>query len=414
MKIAVMGCGTVGSGVYEIITDDAANYSRAANAEKIEVKYILDIRPLADPAMEAKRVTDLSVILADDEVKLVVEAMGGLKPAFEFCLRCLKAGKSVVTSNKLLVAEKAEALFKAAEEANVSFRFGAAVCGGIPVIRTLFYGLGANGITAFAGILNGTSNYILTKMIKEQATFAAALQQAQALGYAEKDPTDDVEGFDAARKTAILASICFGSHIYPAQVHTEGITAVSAEDVAYVAGEGARIKLLGRGEKLKNGKIYVITAPAVISDGELISGVDGVFNALKVKGSRVGEVLLYGPGAGKDATASAVVADVLDVVRHPGFDEAYRWENAAENTVLPYGEYCTALYVRGYAADRKRAVAAIRERFDGVKLLSRPNAPENEIAFITDKRPENALRADLESLDGFAAANVIRVLSFEH
>ena len=410
MKIAVMGCGTVGAGVYEIIKNDSAAYARAAHGETVEIKYILDIRAFADPEKEAIRVSDVNIIAEDPEIGLVVESMGGLHPAFEFCMQCLRAGKSVVTSNKLLVAAKGEELFAAAKKTNAAFRFGAAVCGGIPVIRTLFYGLGANEINSFAGILNGTSNFILTKMIRDGMTNAAALALAQKNGYAEKDPTDDIEGFDAARKTAILASVCFGSHIYPEQVHTEGVTAITAADVEYVNGINARIKLLGRAERLPENKIYACVSPAVISEDDLLAHVDGVFNALRVRGSRVGEVLLYGPGAGKDATASAVVADILDCVRAPGFDTAYCWENSGKNSVIPCGDYSVALYVRGYADAKNRAVAAIRERFDGIRFLTRENTPENELAFITDKRPERELRALLEELDGFTAANVIRLV----
>ncbi len=408
MKIAIMGCGTVGTGVYEIIKNTPEMLLKGAHGEEIGVKYILDIKSFDDPAKEALRITDLNLILNDPEVGVVVESMGGLKPAFSFCMQCLNAGKSVVTSNKLLVAEKGEELFAAAKEHNAAFRFGAAVCGGVPVIRTMFYGLAANEITGFAGILNGTSNFILTKMIREKMSNAAALELAQKNGYAEKDPTDDIEGFDAARKTAILASIVSGRHIYPNEVHTEGITAISSEDVEYVSGVNAKIKLLGRGEKQPGGQIYVCVSPAVIGADDMISSVEGVYNALKVYGSNIGQIMLYGPGAGKDATASAVVADVIDCVRVPGFDTAYCWENAVENAVLPYEAYETSLYVRGYANDKKRAVAAIRERFDDVCFLTRANAPENELAFITDKRPERELRAALEELDGFAAANVIR------
>ncbi len=409
MKIAVMGCGTVGAGVCEIAMNDAANYARGAYNEKLEVKYILDIRPLKDAAMEALRTENVADIVNDPEIEVVVEAMGGLHPAFEFCLQCLSARKSVVTSNKLLVAEKAEALFAAAREHNVSFRFGAAVCGGIPVIRTLFYGLAANRVERFAGILNGTSNFILTKMFREQMTNAAALKLAQEKGYAEKDPTDDVAGFDAARKTAILASVCFGSHIYPAQVHTEGVGAITQADVEYAAAANAAVKLLGRGERLPDGRIYVCVSPAMIPQTELLANVNGVYNALKVTGSRVGETLYYGPGAGKDATASAVTADVLDCVRHKGFDTAYCWENAAENRVLPYEEYSTALYVRGCASDKKSAEAAVCALFGG-KLLARPNAPENELAFITEARPEREQREALAALEGFTAENVIRMM----
>ena len=410
MKIAIMGCGTVGSGVYEIIKEKPETLLRGAAGEPLSVKYILDIKTFDDPEKTAIRITDIDILVNDPEVELAVEAMGGVHPAFDFCMKCLNAGKSVVTSNKQLVAQKGEELFAAAKKNNVSFRFGASVCGGIPVIRTLFYGLAANESTSFAGILNGTSNFILTKMIREKMSNTAALQLAQENGYAEKDPTDDIEGFDAARKTAILASVCFGSHIYPDEIHTEGITGIASEDVEYVSSMHAKIKLLGRGERMENGKIYACVAPAGISENELLASVEGVFNALRVRGSRVGEVMLYGPGAGKDATASAVVADILDCARHPGFDTAYYWKNGTKNSVLPYDEYETALYVRGFANDKKRAATEIRERFDNVKFLSRENAPENELAFVTEKRQEKALKALLSEISGFAAANVIRVL----
>ena len=387
IKAAVLGFGTVGSGVVELIDINKKSVSRHVS-EGMEVKYILDIRPLKDAAMEALRTENVADIVNDPEIEVVVEAMGGLHPAFEFCLQCLNA---------------------AAREHNVSFRFGAAVCGGIPVIRTLFYGLAANRMERFAGILNGTSNFILTKMFREQMTNAAALKLAQEKGYAEKDPTDDVAGFDAARKTAILASVCFGSHIYPAQVHTEGVGAITQADVEYAAAANAAVKLLGRGERLPDGRIYVCVSPAMIPQTELLANVNGVYNALKVTGSRVGETLYYGPGAGKDATASAVTADVLDCVRHKGFDTAYCWENAAENRVLPYEEYSTALYVRGCASDKKSAEAAVCALFGG-KLLARPNAPENELAFITEARPERELREALAALEGFTAENVIRMM----
>ena len=411
MKIAVMGCGTVGSGVYEIVRDMGNTLSRGAHGESITVKYILDIREFTDPAMSALQVRDIDIIANDPEVGLAVEAMGGVHPAFEFCMKCLCAGKSVVTSNKQLVAQKGEELFKAAREHNAAFRFGASVCGGIPVIRTLFYGLAANDVAGFAGILNGTSNFILTKMIRDKMTNAAALKLAQENGYAEKDPTDDIEGYDACRKTAILCSVCFGRHIYPDEIHTEGVTGIGAEDVEYAASVNAKIKLLGRGERLADGKIYACVSPAFLSGDDMIANVDGVMNAVKIRGNKVGEVLLYGPGAGKDATASAVVADILDCVRAPGFDSAYCWENGTGNDVADYLKYETALYVRGYANNKNSAVTALRERFDDIRFLSRENAPENELAFLTEKRPEEELRSSLSQLDGFAAASVIRVIS---
>ena len=409
MKAAVMGYGTVGRGVCEILTEKNGSLSAKCAGREITLGRVLDIRDLSDTPVKAVWTTQFEEIVNDPEIGVVVEAMGGTHPAFEFCMRSLQAGKSVVTSNKQLVAEKGEALFAAARENNVGFRFGAAVCGGIPVIRTMFYGLAANEILSFSGILNGTTNFILTKMIKEKTSFAAALREAQEKGYAERDPAADIEGTDACRKTAILASAAFGTHIPAEEIHTEGITAITSEDVSYAAGVGSKIKLLGRAKRLENGKIYALVSPAIVPDTELISGVEGVYNALCIHGDKVGDILLYGQGAGREATASAVTADVLDCVRNPGFDETYSWKNREEGRLIPYEDMTLRLYVRGYASDVKTAVSGIRETFDGAVLLERENAPENEIAFFTGAAKERDLRENISALRCFAAASVIRV-----
>ena len=321
--------------------------------------------------------------------------------------RCLNAGKSVITSNKQLVAEKGEALFAAARANNVSFRFGAAVCGGIPVMRTTVYGLAANEMKSFCGILNGTTNFILSKMINENMSFAAALKIAQENGYAEADPTADVEGHDACRKTAILCSMMFGGHVYPDEIRTEGITKITLEDVAYVDSCGGKIKLLGRGKKLEDGSVYAMVSPAVIEKGSLLAGVEDVNNAVLLHGDKVGTVMLYGQGAGKDATASAVVADLLDCGRKPGFDTAYSWGSAEKKRMADPGEQTLRLYIRGFAND-ENALSALRESFGALTLLHRENAPENEIAFLTDEGAENALCEQLRAVGSFAAASVIR------
>lgn len=408
MKIAVMGCGTVGSGAVEISEELAGILARRCYEESFEVKYILDIRDLSDKPYASKVVRDINVIINDPEVEVVVETMGGVEPAFTFCTECMNAGKSVVTSNKQLVAEKAEELFETAEKNNVCFRFGASVCGGIPVIRTLFTGMAADETESFAGILNGTTNFILTKMIDEKMSFDAALRLAQELGYAEKDPTADIEGFDACRKTAILASIAFGKHIRPDEIHTEGITKITLEDAAYAENYGAVIKLLGRASKRADGKINAMVSPVFVKKESLISGVNGVFNALSVTGKKVGEIMLYGQGAGKDATASAVMADVLDCARDKKFTPVYSWKKGTGADVADYLEAKVSLYIRGYSKNKKSALADIRESFGGVKLLSRDNAPENEIAFVTGCDTEAALRETLAGLKDFAPASVIR------
>lgn len=409
MKIAVMGCGIVGSGAVELTQELASLYAEHSYEEEFEVKYILDIRDLSDRPYASKVVKDVDVIVNDPEIGVVVETMGGTEPAFTFCMKCMNAGKSVVTSNKQLVAEKAEELFAAAKKNNVCFRFGASVCGGIPVIRTLFTGMAADEIVSFAGILNGTTNFILTKMIDEKMSFEGALKLAQENGYAEKDPTADIEGFDACRKTAILASIAFGKHIRPEEIHTEGITGISVEDAAYAENFGAAIKLLGRAEKRPDGKINAIVSPVFVKKDSMLFGVNGVKNALSVTGSKVGELMLYGSGAGKEATASAVMADVLDCVRDKGFTPVYSWKNGTGDDVCDHLGYETRFYVRGYAKNKNAAVSDIRESFGGVSVLSGKNAPENEIAFVTGKDKEGTLREILAGIKDFAPASIIRI-----
>ena len=406
MKIAVMGCGTVGSGAVEIL-ENKKELLAAKCGEAAELKYILDIRDLSGRPYADKAVKDVDIIVNDPEVGVVVETMGGTEPAFTFCMKCLNAGKSVVTSNKELVANKADELFAAARAHNVCFAFEASVCGGIPVIRTMFSDLGANEITGFAGIMNGTTNFILTKMIKEKMSFDTALKIAQEKGYAEKDPTADVEGIDACRKTAILASILCGTHILPDEIPTEGITRITPEDAACAAAADAEIKLLCRAEKLADGKLYAAVSPAFVSKSEMIANVSGVNNAVSVRGDSVGEVLLYGPGAGKEATASAVIGDVLECIRQKKNEAHYYWQPHREGVLCEQGENGTALFVRGYARNPETARRAVRETFDGVRFISRTNAPENELAFITGRAKEKDLFEAVGEIRDFAAASVI-------
>ncbi len=408
MKAAVMGYGTVGKGVCDILTDPARDLRSKCGGTEVTLAKVLDIRDLSATPAAAYWTKEIGDIIDDPQIGVVAETMGGLHPAFEFCMRCLESGKNVVTSNKQLVAEKGEILFETAKAHNVSFRFGAAVCGGVPVIRTLFYGMAANQIESFSGILNGTTNFILTKMIREQITFDEALRQAQEKGYAERDPSADVDGPDACRKTAILASAAFGTHVYPEEIHTEGITGITMEDVSYADGIGRCVKLLGRAQKLADGRIYAIVSPALVKKSSMLAAAEGVYNAVRLTGDQVGDLLFYGRGAGREATASAVVADILDGVRLPGFDGCYVWGKHAENRILPYEERALRLYVRGYADDKAGAAARIRTLFDGAELLSGDFAPDNEIAFLTGTAKEKELRALLARLEGFTVASVIR------
>ena len=315
VQIAVMGYGVVGSGVVEVLTTHTDHIAKRAK-EEIGIKYILDLREFPDSPFADKFTKSFDDIINDPEVRVVVEVMGGLHPAFEYSMRCMEAGKSVVTSNKELVATKGAELLKVAQEKNVNFLFEASVGGGIPIIRPISQCLAANDVIEIAGILNGTTNFILTKMIHDSMDFQDALALAQKLGYAERNPAADVEGADACRKICILASLAFGRHVYPEQVHTEGITNISLADVEYAEQWGGVVKLIGRVKQMESGKLQIIVCPMFIPRESQLANVDDVFNGIMVRGDSTGDVVFYGKGAGKLPTASAVVADVIDCVKH--------------------------------------------------------------------------------------------------
>lgn len=411
MYVAVMGYGTVGSGVVEVFNKNHDSIVRRSTRDSLDLKYILDLRDFPDDPNEDKFIKDFNIILNDADVKIVVETMGGLHPAFEFVSSLLKAGKSVVTSNKELVATKGYELLTLAEENNVNFLFEASVGGGIPIIRPITQCLAANEIDEIAGILNGTTNFILTMMIEKNMTFADALKLAQDNGYAEKDPTADIEGHDACRKICILASLCFGKHVYPDAVYTEGITKITLEDVAYIQNYGGVIKLLGRAKRLEDGKISAVVSPAVVMHGSQLASVTDVFNAILVRGDAIGDVVFYGKGAGKLPTASAVVADVIDCAKHVDRKKAFGWGASEENYVVDYKTLETALYIRTEVSDKATALAAVEAQFGKVRVLSREDAPANELAFVTGTDTEQALTEKLENT-GFQALSCIRVTDY--
>lgn len=411
MYVAVMGYGTVGSGVVEVFNKNHDSIVRRSTRDSLDLKYILDLRDFPDDPNEDKFIKDFNIILNDADVKIVVETMGGLHPAFEFVSSLLKAGKSVVTSNKELVATKGYELLTLAEENNVNFLFEASVGGGIPIIRPITQCLAANEIDEIAGILNGTTNFILTMMIEKNMTFADALKLAQDNGYAEKDPTADIEGHDACRKICILASLCFGKHVYPDAVYTEGITKITLEDVAYIQNYGGVIKLLGRAKRLEDGKISAVVSPAVVMHGSQLASVTDVFNAILVRGDAIGDVVFYGKGAGKLPTASAVVADVIDCAKHVDRKKAFGWGASEENYVVDYKTLETALYIRTEVSDKATALAAVEAQFGKVRVLSREDAPANELAFVTGTDTEQALTEKLENT-GLQALSCIRVTNY--
>ena len=312
--VAILGHGVVGSGVAELISGIGEGLSRKAD-ELLSLKYILDVRDFRDSPFAPLFVRDFSVIEEDPQVEIVVEAIGGTAMALDFTRRALRAGKSVVTSNKEVVANYGQELMELAAEHGVTYLFEASVGGGIPVLRPLNQCMAANEIQEICGILNGTTNYIFTRMIQGGLSFEAALKEAQEKGYAEQDPTADVEGLDTCRKICILASIAFGWHVRPEEVPTIGITGVSLADVSFAAGAGKKIKLLGRAIYNPDGTICAYVEPHLVDGNNPLSGVEDVFNAVTVKGNATGDVMFYGRGAGKMPTASAVVADVIAIAR---------------------------------------------------------------------------------------------------
>ena len=394
IKAAILGYGVVGSGVYEIIRKNEKSITRKTGGNTITVKHILDLRDFPDheqPELFTKNYDD---ILNDPEVSIVVEVMGGLKPAYEYSKAALLAGKNVITSNKELVAEYGTELMALAKENNVNYLFEASVGGGIPIIRPLNQCLAANEIEEIYGILNGTTNYILTKMVAEGADFASALSEAQRLGYAERNPEADVEGYDACRKIAILASLASGKYVNWRNVPTEGITKITKSDVKFAEKYHAVIKLVGMA-KINDGKVYSRVCPMVIPSGHQLSEVNDVFNAILVKGDSIGDVMFYGRGAGKLPTASAVVADVIDAAKHIHINKLITWKAAKEDFMIDPETASCQYFVRANAEN-------VIDSFPGAENLGGENG---EWFFVTQDMTE----ADFK--DAFAGRGAyIRVL----
>ncbi|MEG0229973.1 MAG: homoserine dehydrogenase, partial [Oscillospiraceae bacterium] len=328
-KVAVLGHGVVGSGIVEVLSFNADSIEKRAG-EKIEVKYVVDVREFPALPYADKFVKDFTIVENDPEVTVVAESIGGIGVAYDFVKRCLLKGKSVVTSNKELVAKKGAELLKIAKEKNVNFFFEASVGGGIPIIRPLHKCLAGNKIDLIAGILNGTTNYILTKMITENQSFDTALKKAQQLGYAEQNPSADVDGFDTCRKICILSSLAYGKHVYPDYVKTTGITNVSLSDVAFAEDYNSVIKLIGYSSQDENGKINIEVIPALINKECQLSHVDDVYNGILVRGNAIGDAVFYGKGAGKLPTASAVVGDIIEAVKADEMEKSLWWDDSSE------------------------------------------------------------------------------------
>ena len=401
VNVAILGFGVVGSGVAEVLATNGPHIDKKVD-DLIRLKYILDVRDFPESPFADKVIHDFSIIENDPEVNIVVETIGGAKVALDFTRRALAAGKSVVTSNKELVAEHGCELLQLAQEKGVSYLFEASVGGGIPIIRPLNQCLAANEIEEISGILNGTTNYILTRMIRAGLSFDAALKEAQQNGYAEQDPTADIEGHDACRKICILASLAFGRHVYPRQVPTEGITGVTLADVAYADVCGKKIKLLGRAIHRDDGKVCAYVAPHLVDVEDPLAGVEDVFNAIAVKGNAIGDVMFYGRGAGKLPTASAVVADVIDAARHKDAKKRMVWAEGGDDVAVPPTDLESDWYVRA-----EGTLEAVKAAFPDVSLLPRAGAPENEFAFLAPSMTRSALDGKLA---GLKPCSVFRVL----
>jgi len=395
-KVAIMGYGTVGSGVYDIIKTNSDKLSRSANGESVDIKYILDIRDFDDHPEKELFTKEFNDILNDDEVSVVAEVMGGLHPAYEFTKSLLEAGKSVVTSNKELVATYGTELLEIARGKNVNYFFEASVGGGIPIIRPMHQCLTANNILKIAGILNGTTNYILDQMIRKGKTFETALKDAQNNGFAERNPAADIEGHDACRKIAILASLASGKMIDYNDIDTDGITNITLDDVKYAAAMDSVIKLIGYAQFDENGKVYSIVSPMVIKNSSPLAGVDGVFNAIMVTGDCVGDVMFYGKGAGKLPTASAVVADVVDAVKHSDRSKKIFWEKPTENIMADINSKKFEYFVR--TTDSAENVQKIFGKCEFVD-----NIIDNESAFVTSPLTKSEVEEKLAKLSDVVA-----------
>ena len=379
IQVAVLAYGTVGSGVVEVIEKNKAEINKKSG-EELNVKYILDLRDFPGDPYEDKVVHDVNMILDDPEVKIICETMGGLKPAYDFTKKALSLGKSVCTSNKELVAAHGPELIRVAHENKCNYLFEASVGGGIPIIRPLNYSLTAEKIDAITGILNGTTNYILTKMDREGADFEAVLKEAQEKGYAERNPEADVEGYDACRKIAILSSLMCCKNVKYEEIYTEGITKITATDFVYARAMGRTIKLLAQSKEV-DGKLFAMVAPFMISHDNPLYMVNDVFNAVCVHGNMLGDSMYYGKGAGKLPTASAVVSDVVDCARHIGKVIMCFWDDE-DVKVSDVSEARRAFFVRVDVAKEKEAI----DTFKSVRVIEAD--VEGEFAFVTDVMSE--------------------------
>lgn len=405
INIAVLGYGIVGSGVVEILNKNGDNIKKRAAGKEINVKYVLDLKDFPGDPIEDKVVHDYDIILNDPEVKIVVEVMGGVEPAYAYTKKALLNGKSVCTSNKELVAAHGPELLAISKENNLNFMFEASVGGGIPIIRPLNQSLTADEIEEISGILNGTTNYILTKMTNEGSDFHSALKEAQDLGYAESDPTADVEGQDACRKIAILSSLAYGMHVDFNDIYTEGISNISDVDIKYAKEIDGSIKLLATSEKVGD-QILAMVAPMIVKPDNPLYSVNDVFNAIFVNGNFLGDVMFYGSGAGKLPTASAVVSDIVDAAKHIGTNVMTIW-SSKKLDLCDISQAKHKFLVRISTKDVKKTKERVLDLFGVVREVNA--GVRHEYAFITDEITEEKYEDNASKLDNII--NRIRIKS---
>ena len=394
MKIAIMGYGTIGSGVAAVVEKNAESIARKVG-EPLEVKYVLDLRDFPGDPIQEKVVHDVDIIMNDPEVAIVVETMGGVEPACTFVKKALAAGKSVTTSNKALVAKKGTELLALAKENHVSFLFEASVGGGIPIIRPLNQCLTADEIMEITGILNGTTNYMLTKMDKDGVTFDAVLKEAQAKGYAEADPTADIEGFDACRKISILSSLAYGSQVDFEDVYTEGITKITDTDFKYARKMGTSIKLFGTSKRVGD-QFYAMVAPVMIDSSHPLYAVNDVFNGIMVEGNMVDRLMFYGRGAGSLPTASAVVADIIEEAKNPHTTLVTSW-STKKLPLADMGGWSRKFFVR-ISGKKAEKAAQVEAAFGEVSYIEIEGL--DEFAVVTPVMTEADYAKKAAEVDG--------------
>ncbi|MDD3217721.1 MAG: homoserine dehydrogenase [Lachnospiraceae bacterium] len=396
ISIAVLGYGTVGSGVVEVINTNQASINKKA-AEEINIKYVLDLRDFPGDPVQDKITHDFEDIINDPEIQIVVEVMGGLHPAYEFTKRALEAGKSVCTSNKELVAQHGLELLEIAKSKDINYLFEASCGGGIPIIRPLNSSLTADEIDEITGILNGTTNYILSKMTTDGSDFDVVLKDAQDKGYAERNPEADVEGYDACRKIAILSSLAYGCHVDFSDIYTEGITKITATDIKYAKKLGYSIKLLATSKKIGD-KFYAMVCPAFVGQDSPLYSVNNVFNAIFVHGNVLGDAMFYGSGAGKLPTASAVVADVVDCAKHLHRNIMMSW-SSKRLELMDVKQVESRFFVRK-AGSLTATLSDVEAIFGPVEPIGLADVTD-EFAFITPEMNEETFKEKAKQLGGY-------------